>query len=306
MNQLLILLVAAGAACAQAPRPPEPGARCVENISDDDAAEIGRRIWQNEGSGKILIWWDDTADSASLGINNYLWFPAGHEAPFQEAFPGLIEFALERGSDVPAWIRGKPPAPWRRPAELFSEAVALDRVRAKPPAKWDMKPEDFAKEDSPRVKELRGWLERTIDLQARYSARRMVESLPKMLAAVPEAERAHVSRQFYRVACARGGLYDLVDYVNFKGEGVNPKERYVHRDDRGRPEGERRMVGWGLLQVLQGMKGAADGAQALHEFADAAEEAIHERVRNAPPERRESDGRWEAGWIKRIQSYRGL
>ena len=44
----------------------------------------------------------------------------------------------------------------------------------------------------------------------------------------------------------------MIDYVNFKGEGTNPKERY---------HGE----GWGVLQVLDGME--RDGANAFGESA---------------------------------------
>ncbi|MEK7389707.1 MAG: hypothetical protein AAB036_08410 [Elusimicrobiota bacterium] len=296
MRYLLLVSLALGAAsCAHASL--VAGAQCVNNISDAQADEIGRRIWQQEGGGKILVWWDDTAQCSSFGINNYLWFPQGHDVPFQESFPQLIDFMVSKGTTVPGWIASKPPSPWKTRAELFAETLTLDRIRLNPPAAWGMTPKMFAAADSPRMKELKDFLERTISLQARFSAQRMIDSLPKMRAAASPQEGPAIEKQFYRVACSEGGLFNLVDYVNFKGEGTNPKERYQS------PNGE--MEGWGLLQILQHMKGDAPGPAALNEFADSAEWVISRRVDNAPAERREGDRNWLTRWLKRIQLYRG-
>ena len=82
-------------------------------------------------------------------------------------------------------------------------------------------------------------------------------------------------------------MYALVDYVNFKGEGVLPSERYADR-------------GWGLLQVLAGMRGEnADGA--TREFVESAARVLAERVKNSPPERHEA--RWLPGWTSRVRGY---
>ncbi|MBV9128241.1 MAG: hypothetical protein JO117_09165, partial [Verrucomicrobia bacterium] len=124
--------------------------------------------------------------------------------------------------------------------------------------------------------------------QARFSAERLRAALPKLLAAAPTADRDNVRRQFERVASSPGGVYALVDYVNFKGEGALPSERYAGR-------------GWGLLQVLSGMTGADAGAGATREFADSAARVLAERVKNAPPERHEA--RWLPGWTSRVRGY---
>ena len=297
LRSLPLLFLACGA-CAQAPTARVQGPRCVEGISDAEAADMGRRIWMLEGGGKILAWWDDTGECSSFGINNYLWFHKDLKVPFEESFPPLIDFMLSKGADVPQWLRSKPPAPWKTRAEFFGETVAPEKIRKSPPDKWGMKPEQFAADDSPRMKELKDFLAKTVDLQARFSAQRMVDSLPKMLAVVPEGERARVESQFYRVACSHGGLFNLVDYVNFKGEGVNPKETYPSVTEPGK------FVHWGLPQVLQGMTGDAAGPTALDAFADSAEAVMHNRVVHAPPERAEGDRRWEKSWIARIQNYR--
>ncbi|MFI5350958.1 MAG: hypothetical protein ACHQ2Z_15530 [Elusimicrobiota bacterium] len=297
MTSSLILAVVLGAAAnAQPPVIERPGPQCIAAISDKEAAEIGSRIWEHEGGGKLLIWWDATAECASFGINNYLWFQRGLKVPFQESFPPLIDYMLSKGANVPQWIRSKPPAPWSTRTELFAETAPPGRIR-NDPKRFGLTADKLAKTDSPRMKELREFLESTVALQARFSIQRMIDSLPKMLAAVPESARPAIEKQFYRVACSHGGQFDLVDYANFKGEGTNPIERYKS------PSGE--MQGWGLLQVLQHMKGDDLGPPALNEFADSSEWVIRRRVDNAPPERRDGDRRWLALWVKRIQDYRG-
>ena len=80
----------------------------------------------------------------------------------------------------------------------------------------------------------------------------------------------------------------MVDYVNFKGEGLLDTERYHGQ-------------GWGLFQVLQGMKNDDQGRAAAREFSNSAARVLKQRVQNSPPERKES--RWLAGWLQRVNSY---
>jgi hypothetical protein len=136
------------------------------------------------------------------------------------------------------------------------------------------------------MKALRSLLARTVGLQARFAAMRLEAALPEMLRAARGEERARAERNFRRLLDAPGGLYPLVDYVNFKGEGTSPSERY-------------RGEGWGLLQVLSAM---GDGPP-LRAFSDAAIAVLERRVRNSPPERGEA--RWLEGWKNRCRTYRG-
>ena len=108
-----------------------------------------------------------------------------------------------------------------------------------------------------------------------------------MMAELTSAEeRAWVKQQFYRVAQLPNGIYALIDYVNFKGEGTSSTERYQGK-------------GWGLLQVLMNMSGETDDA--VSEFVKAAELVLKRRVDNSPPERNES--RWLPGWRARLKTY---
>jgi hypothetical protein len=136
------------------------------------------------------------------------------------------------------------------------------------------------------MRALRELLAGAVPLQAQFLAQRMEEALPKMLAAAPAEDRANVRAQFQRLAASGAGTFALIDYVNFKGEGTKASERY-------------RGEGWGLLQVLAGMRGS--GAGAAREFGESAAAVLSRRVRNAPPERKEE--RWLVGWKSRVGAY---
>src|SRR5437773_6036814 len=136
------------------------------------------------------------------------------------------------------------------------------------------------------MNQLRQFLADTVDLQTEFLIARLQSALPKMLNEAAPSDRANVQQQFERLARTPQGCYALVDYVNFKGEGVLHSERY---------QGQ----GWGLLQVLQEME--VNSSPAPDEFAQAAAVVLKRRVHNAAPARNEQ--RWLAGWLKRVNSY---
>ncbi|MBI3296556.1 MAG: hypothetical protein HYZ75_00210 [Elusimicrobia bacterium] len=254
---LALSLLAAGT------RPAAAG--CVQ-LSSTAALAIGMKIYQNEAGQKarFLTHWNEGEEFPSMGIGHFIWYPEGYMGPFEESFPKLVKHLRKNGAALPAWLRKSPHCPWKTREDFYK---------------------DF---DGPRLTELRVLLESTIPLQAEFAAKRLKDSLPKLLKALPRAERTHVKKQFDRVANQPLGLYPLVDYVNFKGEGVKDSERYAGK-------------GWGLLQVLQGMSGTAEDGSAAVEFAASAERALEERVKNSPPERNEA--RWLAAWKKRLKTY---
>ena len=235
-------------------------------ISSADALRIGKRVWQNESNASIagLTAWNSGEDFASLGIGHFIWYPEGMRGPFEESFPKFLEFAHARNVTVPVWLNQATFCPWNSRAK-FSSA-----------------------QNSPQMRELRQFLARTIDVQAQFLVERLQESLAKMLNEATPGDRDNVQRQFTRVASTPHGCYALVDYVNFKGEGVLPTERYHGQ-------------GWGLLQVLGGMHGTEAGAGATREFASSAAAILRRRVQNSPPERHEA--RWLPGWLNRVRTY---
>ena len=129
---------------------------------------------------------------------------------------------------------------------------------------------------------------RTVRLQTSFIANRINKLLPKLLRNVPVAERKGIRDKFISLARTKEGLFALIDYTHFKGDGLHETERYA---------GE----GWGLLQVLQEMHAPQDGTTPLQEFIRAARTILRRRVHHAPPRRNEA--RWLGGWENRVASY---
>jgi hypothetical protein len=259
----LSLLLAAALAFAV----PAPGDESIRP-SPEQAHDIGMKIWRNEAGGKVelLTHWNKGEDFASLGIGHFIWYVKGRTGPFTESFPGLLDALQSSGRTLPAWLKGRPSCPWPDRDAFYADSR------------------------SPRMLELRSLLAETVDVQARYAAKRLEDALPKVLAAAEESSRPKLRARFYAVAAAPNGAYALMDYVNFKGEGINPNERY---------EG----LGWGLLQVLELMADAPSGQPAVEAFARSAAAALTRRVEHAPPARRETERKWLPNWRKRLKTY---
>jgi hypothetical protein len=230
-------------------------------LTDAELERIGKRVWQNECSGSRdgLTSWNSGEDFASLGIGHFIWYPKGQDGPFEESFPKLAKFLSSRGVKTAPWMTGD--CPWNSRADFQA---------------------DFRSE---RMNELRDMLAGTVKLQSEFLADRMRGALPKMLDAADSNTRDRVKSNFQRMLSSGAGTFALIDYVNFKGEGTNPKERY---------EGQ----GWGLLQVLETMdsEGAAPAA-----FGRAAAQVLERRVKNSPTARNEA--KWLAGWKNRVRAY---
>src|SRR5438132_4405424 len=246
-----------------------PHISCAIALSHGDILRIGKRVWQNECNGTIsgLTAWNEGEDFAWLRIAHFIWYPKGRRGPCEESFPKLGSFSSETGAKLPALLLGG----------------------AEQPCPWNSRAEFLQAQHSVKMNQLRQFLADTIDLQAEFLIARLEGALPKMLAEVAPADRANVQQQFERMIRTPQGSYALVDYVNFKGEGVLHSERY---------QGQ----GWGLLQVFESMHGNSD-AGAVDEFVRAARAVLIRRVHNSPPQRHES--RWLPGWLRRVTSYSG-
>jgi hypothetical protein len=236
------------------------------HLTPEQAHAIGLKLFRNEAGGKVhfLTHWNKGENFGSFGIGHFIWYPQGEQGPFTESFPPVVEALAAAGEDVPAWLRG--PCPWKDRDAFYA---------------------DF---DGPRLTFLRALLAKTVDVQAQYAAHRLESGLPKILAAAEPTERAALERRFDAVAAAPNGVYALVDYVNFKGEGISPTERYAGQ-------------GWGLLQVLELMADAEPGPPAVEAYEKAADAALTRRVANAPAERRSAEQGWLSGWRVRLKTY---
>lgn len=235
-------------------------------VAQRDALVIGQKIWMNEGSAKIenLTSWNEGENFASLGISHFIWYPQGVAERFTETFPNFLTFVEEEGKrHLPVWLEKNRDCPWTSRRTFMRD------------------------QQSEKMESLRQFLLATIPLQVQFMIRRLERALPTMLDTVSADKKERIRERFYQVAATPEGVYALVDYVNFKGEGTAPSERY---------QGE----GWGLLQVLDTM--TDKHPHVLDNFADAADHVLTQRVKNSPQARGES--RWLAGWRVRITTYR--
>lgn len=258
---LLCLTALLCAACTPAPThaAPSPARKAAPTAYYN---ELGKRIWANECAGSVqgLVSWNAGEAFPSLGIGHFIWYPAGVREAFDESFPKFVAFARRHGVQVPAFFNG--PAPWPTKA-----AFLADR--------------------SGRADAMRRWLAANVNIQTRFIIERSAAALPAMMQASRQPQT--VKTNYAALAATPRGMYCLVDYVNFKGEGIKPEERYKGQ-------------GWGLLQVLENMPPCHPGADAPAEFSRAAAAVLRRRVANAPAERGEQ--RWLQGWLNRCATYR--
>lgn len=231
-----------------------------------DAQRIGERIWKNEcgATREGLTNWKKGENFASLGIGHFIWYPESRVERFQEMFPALLVFLQKEGVELPKWLKVDSGCPWNSRDEFYA---------------------DF---NGSKMESLRQLLFDTRSLQAVFIANRLESALPSLIESCPEEEREKISSLFYRLAKEANGLYALLDYLNFKGSGISPKESYKGQ-------------GWGLLQVLRRIP--ATSKQPLIDFVKAAKSLLSERVQNAPPERHEEQ--WLKGWFNRLDTYIG-
>jgi len=238
------------------------------NISRSELNAIGEKIFKNEAAGKKenLVYWNEGENFPSLGIGHFIWYKQGEPGIFEESFPQLVEFLKSKNVKLPKIMAENKYSPWKDRQELIN-----------------LKTKKIPDTD---IEELTNFLYENKDLQIMFIFKRLESSLEKMLAV--SNDRENVRKQFYRVASSPNGLYPLIDYVNFKGEGTNPKERYNGQ-------------GWGLLQVLENMKGTETGKSALTEFSNSAKFVLQRRVNNSDSSKNER--KWLQGWFNRCNTY---
>ncbi len=242
-------------------------------LSQKQANYIAQKVWQNEGAGKdkYLIWWNEGEDFASLGIGHAIWFPKGHTERFREVFPMMIEFMQKRGVIMPSWLTPESDFPWQT-KEAFSKAKSSN---------------------TKKYKELFTLLKSTFPHQAEFMAQRLSHALPQMLESIEDGKKKEtIKRRFSEVmhnkdgSVNERGLYVLLDYTNFKGEGTLKSERYKGQ-------------GWGLLQVLWNLDDKEANKQKA--FAQSASRMLSRRIGNSPLTRGEE--RWRKGWNVRLDTY---
>lgn len=213
---------------------------------------IGEQIFANECSKSTekLTLWNANEEFPSLGIGHFIWYVKGKEQRFEEIFPTFVIYLQKQGVTVPAWICGSCP--------------------------WETREQFYADFQGSRMKSLREILNGTKAEQVNFIVERMEKGMAQ-LGPKPILDKLKQSAR---------GTYVLVDYINFKGLGINPMERY---------QGQ----GWGLVQVLEGIP--TDSTDIVKDFVLSAKKVLALRIKNSPAERNE--GRWLPGWYSRLETY---
>ncbi|MFL2840265.1 MAG: hypothetical protein ACJ0BT_00250, partial [Pseudohongiellaceae bacterium] len=228
---------------------------------------LGQQIFNNECAMQVncLTAWNSGEDFPSLGIGHFIWYKQNQIEIFEESFPALIKYFEEQNIRIPEWIK--------------------DSNYESP---WQNRDEFIEKYSDTELSELRSLLAETFSQQTSFIIKRFEAALNKMTAILTEDEASLIEEKFFIVANSNPpyGLYSLIDYVNFKGEGVSLNERYVGQ-------------GWGLLQVLTNMPKSSENT--LENFINSTKTVLQNRVRNAPEQRNEEQ--WLRSWFNRVDTY---
>ncbi len=235
--------------------------KLLEQLDASTLKDLGSRIYHNEcrGNPEYLVHWNNGEDFISLGIGHFIWYPRGVTGIYTEVFPQFINYLRQKNIALPEYLPLSPPWP-TRPAFLREQHGTL-------------------------ALRLRDFLLRTINFQAEFILHRTGVVLEdKFFGNKVIVAKLEILLQ------APDGVYPVIDYLNFKGDGTAVKERY-------------RGQGWGLLQVLETMPSAVilNPVNVRQHFVAATQRVLKQRVTNAPPERHEE--RWLPGWLKRVASY---
>ena len=235
------------------------------DLTDKQVEELGLLIWKNEGQQKLqhLTTWNQNENFPSLGLGHFIWYPNQERGRFKEQFPQLLNYFQIHGVQLPQWLDISKPAPWKSREQFYKE---------------------FAGE---QLSSLRIFLSEHLDLQVRFIILRLEKAIPLILAACEQEQKSRVKDHLRHLTATPEGLFTLLDYINFKGEGLSEKERY---------QGQ----GWGLKQVLLTMP--KEYKDPLRAFGFSADEVLTRRVKNAPRD----ESRWLKGWRVRVHAYQNI
>jgi hypothetical protein len=279
MQKLVLILFVLGVSLTSA-----SNFQCSSNqkpiqISFLQAQEIAQKIWKSECSNNIdslsfansndlLIFWNIHEPFPSIGMGHFIWPPKSYRGIFSEGrFHRVIEYFKKQNVKIPIW---------------------LDRARYCP---WETRDEFYKDFNSKKMKEFRNFLIDTKNFQAMYMIERLNEAYFKILNAVSKRKKEHVIKQFSKLSKTTQGIYILVDYLNFKHEGTNPKERYCNQ-------------GWGVLQVLEEMNDMQSDRFLEKEFARAAKFVLKRRITNSRiHDCSLNEQIWWDNWSKRLNTY---
>lgn len=249
-------------------------------IDDQEKMNLAKKIAHMEygdtgglGSSGITMW-NSGEDFLSLGIGHFLWMPEKlfEDSPYQQSFKSFLEYYVERfGLEaIPAQLQ-----------KLFFDENG--QVKAMP---WNSKKEFDAQFDSGDLVAIRSFLNKkeNVIAQVDFILDRMKKNIAQI---VKESKNPEGTLAYITELTTEGGdkLFPLIDYVNFKGDGLSPEDKKVV---------DGKEIRWGLKQVLElavEKKNDQPDRKASDIFPDAAVLTLSKR-----PDYQ----KWREGWRSRI------
>ncbi len=245
-------------------------------LTQADYQWIGERIYQNECAAKpkYLTYWGKGETFPSFGIGHFIWHPKLAESVtdqmFIETFPAMVQF-VSKTHRPPNWLE-----------ELSTQSEFV--------APWSSKEAFDQAWSNNELQQLRDWLLVTQSKQAQFIVLAFQNRWLSETQSLSLNQQTIIQLRLDKMMGFKKGLFAVIDYFNFKGIGLNQKERYQG-------------ASWGLASVLMTMNVVEESSQDeyLAQFVIAAKKRLQLRVKLAPPERNEF--RWLKGWEVRLDQY---
>lgn len=241
--------------------------------------KLSEALYKNEADCKNhnLTHWGKNEEFPSLGLPHAIWYGTSSSKKYQEQFPELIRYlrknlnASDQQISWPLLLQKNPlpPAPWASQAE-FAEikkvSLAIENVKESLQLADIKKNKAALYKDAYSLFEIRHFLSnpKILQLQAQFVIEKTFLSLHRILAASHRESPTEAQELYQKIQLLLGspeGVLSIVDYLNFKGEGLKPSERT--------PLGK---YPWGLKTVLEIMPSSASVNAAIKAPTDASAE----------------------------------
>jgi len=230
-------------------------------VNQSQAHQIGSKIGVNEGVTSRIsqVAWHQDDRYSTLGIARFIWYPPS-ESRESMSFNGLLT-SLSQSGTLPHWLMDVEDPPWHSKDAYMS--VEHDVFK----------------------RQLGDFLQENIGEQTQYLILNIESTLPNIIKVIQNPfAKMHAYENFYRIAMQDNGVYALLDYVVFQGDGLALNERYNNQ-------------GWGLLQVLENMSENSDNL--LQGFMTSANYLLTRRIANAPS----NETKLLPAWQYRLRTY---
>lgn len=210
----------------------------IDQIKQNESGDTNGNEW--------YAWWNSTEHFPSMGFAHFIWWTnTGHGNSFYDMMSYITQSK---------WITVPP------------ELKFLQNTN--PPSNW----KDLSSmQGDPKYSTITDFLSRNDVKKAGYDFIR-----DSRLYSLSQKLTGDTLNKFNQLAKWPKGAYILIDYVNFKWEGLTGSNQ------------------WGLKQVLENMSNPTDPVDAAKKFRDSAQKLLAAR---------RDSGKYIAGWTNRLNTY---